>query len=168
MSSVKFISTSSATETGSSLLIACTAGQLIHIYDLERKLRQVIELKSLPCVVALRAYASATATATALPPLVSTSPPSAPMTIASAETDFSGSPASSEGGAAMSLSESEEDSASDNGSEEQAMAIEDRLQTLEISGIVASADGSKIYVSFEAAPGEVLTGPATQHAQSAH
>lgn len=152
MSSVKFISTSSATETGSSLLVACTAGQLIHIYDLERKLRQVIELKSLPCVVALRAYASATATA--LPPLVSASPPSAPMTIALAETDFSGSPASSEGGAAMSLSESEEDSASDNGGEEQAMAVEDRLQTLEISGIVASADGSKLYVSFEAAPGE--------------
>lgn len=158
MSSVKFISTSSATETGSSLLVACTAGQLIHVFDLERKLRQAIELKSLPCVVALRAYASAaavTATATALPPLVSTSPPSAPMTIASAETDFSasGSSASSEG-AAMSLSESEEDSDSDNGGEEQAMAIEDRLQTLEISGIVASADGSKLYVSFEAAPGE--------------
>jgi hypothetical protein len=81
------------------------------------------------------------------------------MTIASAETDFSasGSSASSEGAAAMSLSESEEESDSDNGGEEQAMAIEDRLQTLEISGIVASADGSKLYVSFEAAPGEVLT-----------
>jgi hypothetical protein len=151
MASVKFVTTSSATEQGSSLLIACSAGQHIYVYDLERRLRQSIDIGSLPCV-ATRASLSGSASASASP--VDSSPTLASSLSGDDEEESEGvSDGEGEGEGEGGEEDGEELLAAlhaDGGADAREMGeSEEDVQSLEISGIVASADGSKIYVSFE-------------------